>query len=303
MPLTLNNTNDDDNTTNTDPIILPENYQKTFLKAKQKVQTFYSHHRHHIQTSHGWIHILAVLDHTEKALSSLLRSSSSLLSNNFNCIPSTKVMLDIKLAALLHDLDDKKYFPNTKGTFPNADGVLQSLGISSSIECESDSYHRIIKMISWVGCSENGNVVPAKIQESNEYYLLIPRWADRLEAVGSRGVVRCFQYNQERGLPLSSAASPRPKSEEELWTRYVCSRNLEDYMKRGGTSTDMISHYYDKLLHISRPPANIVRNRYLEQMAASSTKCLVEVCIRYGRTGVVDQDYINSLACCSKDDK
>ena len=124
---------------------------------------------------------------------------------------------------------------------------------------------------------------------------MIPHWADRLEAVGSRGVVRCYQYNKENNQPLSSEASPRPQSEEELWSKYVIHFKLEDYMNRGGTSSDMISHYYDKLLHIACPPKEIVCNPYLEHQARSASKALVEVCVRYGKTGIVDEEYILSL--------
>ena len=57
----------------------------------------------------------------------------------------------------------------------------------------------------------------------------------------------------------------------------------------------MISHYYDKLLHVARPPPEIVRNSYLERMAEDGSKELVEVCVRFGRTGVVDEEYILGL--------
>ena len=57
----------------------------------------------------------------------------------------------------------------------------------------------------------------------------------------------------------------------------------------------MISHYYDKLLHIARPPPSIVCNPYLEKMAEQSSSELVEVCLRFGKTGVVDEDYIRGL--------
>ena len=83
-------------------------------------------------------------------------------------------------------------------------------------------------------------------------------------------------------------------SEEELWREAPPSK-LDQYIARGGTSTDMISHYYDKLLHISRPPKEIVRNPYLEQMSESSSKDLVEVCIRFGKSGKVDEEHILGL--------
>jgi len=206
-------------------------------------------------------------------------------------LPSN-VMMEIKLAALLHDMDDKKYFPDTcSGEYPNASSILESIGIGRN----QKSYEQIMKMISWVGCSENGNSVPEEVAKAEAYHLLIPRWADRLEAVGSRGVVRCYQFNQEKGRPLLSENSPRPQSEEELWSKFATPDKLQDYMDRGGTSADMISHYYDKLLHIAQPPKDIVRNSYLERIAKSSSKPLVEVCLRYGKTGTVDEEYIMSL--------
>jgi len=207
---------------------------------------------------------------------------------------SSKDAMEIKLAALCHDMDDNKYFPDTcPGEYPNASAILEAVGITH--DDDSGSRERIVKMISWVGCSENGNSVPEEVEDAQTYHFLIPRWADRLEAVGARGVVRCYQYNQEKGRPLSSEASPRPQSEEELWAKYAVPSKLQEYMDRGGTSTDMISHYYDKLLHISHPPAVIVRNPYLEGQAKSSSVDLVEVCLRYGKTGEVDTDFIMNM--------
>ena len=150
-------------------------------------------------------------------------------------------------------------------------------------------------MIGLVGCSENGNAVPERIRVSGHYHFLIPRWSDRLEAVGAVGVVRCYQYNQEKGRPLSGPHSPRPATAAELWGLATPER-FAAYQTRGGTSDDMISHYYDKLLHVARPPADIVRNRYLEARAVASATELVEVCLRFGRSGAVDEAYIRELA-------
>lgn len=261
--------------------------------ATEKVKDFYLDHPE-IKASHGWNHIQSVLNHTIQALLSLEYA-----------LPS-KVTMEIKLAALLHDMDDKKYFPHIGGEYPkypNARAILKAVGISHTSnddDNQSSSHERIIKMISWVSCSENGNTVPKEVEDAGAYHLLIPRWADRLEAVGARGVVRCYQYNQEFGRPLSSMESPRPQNEEELWSKYVQPSNLEQYMNRGGTSKDMISHYYDKLLHIARPPKDIVCNPYLESQAELSSKELVEVCLRYSRTGIVDEEFIMSLMAGAK---
>lgn len=52
----------------------------------------------------------------------------------------------------------------------------------------------------------------------------------------------------------------------------------------------MISHYYDKLLHVARPPKQLVRNKYLEAIAEESSKEMIKVLLRYGETGVVDEE-------------
>ena len=269
--------------------------------AEEKVEKFYQHHTE-IKASHGWEHIRSVLDHTNKALLSLENdkhnssscngvSLNSTMTNDHSLAPH--IQTEIKLAALLHDVDDRKYFPNTpRGEYPNATKILHELGFKTSSQ---ETINQIIKMISWVSCSENGNEVPDEVRAKNAYHLLIPRWADRLCAVGKKGVIRCYQYTQESGRPLSTQASPRPTNEEEIWSKYALPSKLDEYMQRGGTSTDMISHYYDKLFHIAKPPSDIVRNPYLEREAESLSRELVEVCLRYGKTGKVDEEYIMKL--------
>lgn len=50
-----------------------------------------------------------------------------------------------------------------------------------------------VQMISYVSASGNGNSVPPECEQAP--YLLWPRFSDRLEAIGTIGMVRCFQYN------------------------------------------------------------------------------------------------------------
>jgi uncharacterized protein len=57
----------------------------------------------------------------------------------------------------------------------------------------------------------------------------------------------------------------------------------------------MISHYYDKLLHVARPPKDSVRNHYLEEQAEKRVAPLIEVCLRFGGSGIVDEEYILGL--------
>lgn len=258
--------------------------------ALTKLTVFYKENPH-IQESHGLPHALAVFHHSQHAVE---QHQIQVLSSSDK--------REILLAALLHDVDDKKYFPKQRHgddddnndddddlNYPNARKILEEVGV------DQDSCQRILAMIDLVSCSKHGNSCPENIRRSNTFHLLIPRWSDRLEAVGRAGVVRCYQYTLEQGQqPLSSEASPRPKTIDEVWM-YATAERFEAYQRRGGSSEDMISHYYDKLLHVACPPKDIVQNPYLERKAQDSAKELLEVCLRYGRSGIVDEEFIRSL--------
>jgi uncharacterized protein len=203
-------------------------------KVLQSVHSFYRQHTE-IKSSHGIDHILRVYQHTMQAIQCQTPPLSSVAS------------MEIQMAALLHDADDTKYFPQ-HAAYENAREILGAAHIPEP-SCE-----RVVRMISLVSCSKNGNNVPEDIKEREEYSLLIPRWADRLEAVGAVGLVRCFQYNQEHGSPMSSPTSPRAQTEADVW-KYATPARFHAYTSAdstgrstGGSSDDMISHYYDKLL-------------------------------------------------------
>lgn len=293
------------------------------LKA---ARSFYRKHSDLIKESHGILHAERVYNHACRATESLTNTNSSSSSNNTNTAHrqslSSDQVLEIEVAALLHDVDDDKYFPKKKHSinidignenkddrqqyysslYPNAVELMKEAKIPES------SYETILFMIDAVSCSKNGNSVPKRVDNNDDhdhdhsnnsnYHLLIPRWSDRIEAVGARGVWRCYQYNEEKKRPLCiPGVTPRPTSLEELWSHVVPER-FEEYMSAddGKTSDNsMIGHYYDKLFHVACPPRNIVKNEYLEEKLQDSAKELVEVCLRYGRTGIVDEEYIRSF--------
>jgi uncharacterized protein len=256
----------------------PANSIAVTHQATQEVERFYKEHPE-IKESHGIVHVMAVTRHAGKAVEVHRPPLSS------------RKAMEIQVAALLHDVDDSKYFSlNPMDPYPNAAKIMTAARVPEA------SRPIILEMISLVSASVNGNRVPDFIKNGHEdlYHLLIPRWSDRLEAVGAIGVVRCYQYNQEKDRPLSSETSPRPQTVEEMWALALPER-FERYMSTEPTADDMISHYYDKLLHVARPPPDIVRNQYLETKAEESCEELIEVCLRFGKTGVVDEEYIQSL--------
>jgi uncharacterized protein len=249
-------------------------------QTTQELERFYKEHTE-IKESHGLVHVMAVYSHACKAVEVHRPRLSSCQA------------MEIQVAAMLHDVDDPKYFSlNPMDPYPNAAIIMAAARVPES------SRRIILEMISFVSASVNGNQVPDFIKNSGDgddlYHLLIPRWSDRLEAVGAIGVVRCYQYNQENDRPLWGETSPRAKTVNEMWAMALPER-FEKYMSTEPTADDMISHYYDKLLHVARPPPEIVRNEYLEAKAEESCEELIEVCLRFGRTGVVDEEYIQSL--------
>jgi uncharacterized protein len=306
------------------------------LKA---ARSFYRKHSDLIKESHGIVHAEKVYHHACNAIESLSNSTSTTTKRRNHRTLSQDETLEIEAAALLHDVDDDKYFPKSKkgGTtidtkdngkdgheleqeherredyaslYPNAVELMKESRIPES------SHEKILFMIDAVSCSKNGNSVPERVDEQRDsgdntingngnanananYHLLIPRWSDRIEAVGARGVWRCYQYNQEKKRPLDlPGVTPRPQSSEELWSQHVVPERFEAYMvTQDGKTEDpsMLGHYYDKLFHVACPPSDIVRNDYLEEKLGDSAKELVEVCLRYGKTGIVDEDYIKSF--------
>lgn len=229
-----------------------------------------------IKASHGITHVLTVHHHAVQAIAAHVPPLTD------------EQSMQVESAALLHDVDDTKYFPDHRDDKCNAKSILKEAHVSD------DATRAILQMIEWVSASQNGNSVPPSIESSGEYFRLIPRWSDRLEAVGIRGVVRCYQYTVEKGQAMYSDASPRATSEEEVW-KLADPQRFVEYQVSGGTSHDMISHYYDKLLHVARPPSSIVRNSYLEAKASESATPLVEVCLRFGMTGKIDEEYLIKL--------
>ncbi|MFO0005143.1 MAG: hypothetical protein ACK559_28840, partial [bacterium] len=97
----------------------------------------------------------------------------------------------MRLAALLHDADDRKYFTPSKPDLKYENAVQI---ITESLESHANPTMLIIdqvcEMISYVSASGNGNSVPERCTEKP--YLLWPRFSDRLEAIGTIGMILGF---------------------------------------------------------------------------------------------------------------
>lgn len=117
----------------------------------------------------------------------------------------------VQLAALLHDVDDKKLSPKTYEKKDNAVMFLRDNGL------KEDKIRMIVEIISQISFSA-GNGVPTTIEGK------CVQDADRLDAIGAIGIGRAFAFGGSRG------------------------RQMHDPTGEDKSST--IQHFYDKLLKL-----------------------------------------------------
>ncbi len=132
-------------------------------------------------------------------------------------------LLHIKLAALLHDVDDRKLF-DTSENLDNARGFLQNNGL------DEETTNKICEIIKSVSYSGNGSITPDTIEGK------IVQDADRLDALGAIGIARTFAYGGHKGRPIYD---PDEKPIENM--------TAEEYKNHTSNS---LNHFYEKLLKL-----------------------------------------------------
>ena len=115
----------------------------------------------------------------------------------------------VALAALLHDVDDRKISPETYENKDRAVYFLQKHGVTE------EETLKIVQIISEISFSA-GNGVPSTVEG------MCVQDADRLDAMGAIGIGRAFAFGGTRG------------------------RRMHD--PEGKDTTSTIQHFYDKLL-------------------------------------------------------
>lgn len=214
--------------------------------------------------SHGISHALAVLEHSIKALESYDYG-----------INETEIIA-VKLASLLHDADDKKFFP-LNSNYENLRKIISD---------QSDQVINLtIQMVKLVSSSTNADNVPPEV--IGKEWMLIPRFVDRIEAIGLVGVERCYQYNKTKAQPLYLPETPKVKTEEEIWTIAT----LERYNSYIGNSKSMMCHYYDKLLRLGLFETV---NPYLYKLSRERSKITVRFILYFSSLDkMTDSDVLN----------
>lgn len=126
----------------------------------------------------------------------------------------------VRLAALLHDVDDRKLFGDNG--YANAHRFMDSEGIDGKTQ---DMICDIISQISFKG---RDSVVPDSLEGR------IVQDADRLDAIGAIGIGRAFAYGGSRGRAMHIPGESYCKDMDE-----------QQYFANEGTT---INHFYEKLL-------------------------------------------------------
>ena len=238
-------------TKNDNPFCKDMNNEMLYKKYIVNLDTLLTENK--VCESHGIGHAINVFRHALYAISKIM----SLSDNQKMCIV---------FAALLHDVDDRKFFPNHKN-YENLRTILDD------VDC--DTVDLVVKMVHLVSSSKNGDNIPDEIK-GNEW-MLIPRYADRLEAVGIIGIKRCWQYTKTINNPLFTSNTPRAIDENDLWENIATE---ERYTKYNGVSASMVDHFYDKLLRLTIFP---IRNTYFDNICAKRRKSLVEFVLLFAK--------------------
>lgn len=127
----------------------------------------------------------------------------------------------IKMASLLHDIDDWKFSNNNKTT----EGFLKSICV------DEESIYKIMNIITTM--SYKGGVVNSY---QNNLEGKIVQDADRLDAMGAIGIARAFTYGGSKNILM--------------YNPHIKPKNFQNLDEVKNLDNHTINHFYEKLLKL-----------------------------------------------------
>lgn len=153
----------------------------------------------------------------------------------------------VELAALLHDIPDRKLHPDPPKAMLEIRERMELVGCSSSV------VEHVLTIVEGVSYKGAGVETPMSTIEG-----CVVQDADRLDALGAIGVARCFAYGGRKGRLLHDPAQ-----------KPVLHTNAEAYHSDDGPS---LNHFYEKLFLLkdrmlteSGKKAAAKRHRFLQE--------------------------------------
>ena len=155
----------------------------------------------------------------------------------------------VQLAALLHDVDDRKISPETTATKDNARRFLAENNVAV------ETINHICQIIEEISYAGKDSVVPATLEGK------CAQDADRLDAIGAIGIARAFAYGGHHNRLMHHPDIP-PKQ----------AMSKEEYYNHQSTT---VNHFHEKLFLLAdmmnTPTAQALaaqRHRYMQDFIA-----------------------------------
>jgi uncharacterized protein len=167
---------------------VPPGHKDLFTSINQFVHTYMSNY----DNSHDYHHILRVVSNANRILQAELKANPS----------TTYDTSALFLAALLHDVGDRKYLKPGEDTENQISLILLKHGATEDLATKVQA---IVNNVSYTHETRNPASVTATLAQYPE--LAIVQDADRLDAIGAVGVARCFSFGAAKfpDQPMSRA--------------------------------------------------------------------------------------------------